>query len=94
METLQKRSLFWDMARVDPRKNEELVIERILAYGDKDDFKWANNFYGKEKIKSRLLESRSLDKKSLSFWCQFFNVDKTKCTPKLSASRQSAFWKR
>ena len=81
METLQKNSLFWDTVRIDPQKNGKFVIERILTYGDEEDFRWASDFYGAEKIKNVLSLSRTLDKKSLSFWRQYFNVEKTKCIP-------------
>lgn len=74
METLKKRSLFWDVAEINPQKNSRFVIGRILAFGDQDDFKWAEKFYGEEKIKQEVLNSRSLDRKSLSFWRQFFNL--------------------
>ncbi len=77
METLQKTSLFWDVAGLDPRQNERFIIERILAFGDEEDFHWAEDFYGAEKIKKALLRSRTLDKKSLSFWRYYFNIEKS-----------------
>ena len=73
---LKKNYLFWDAAVVDPQKNWQFVIERILLYGDKDDFCWANDFYGEEKLKHIFLRSRTLDKKSVSFWRQYFGVEK------------------
>lgn len=76
METLKKKSLFWDTAEIDPQKNSRFVIGRILAFGDREDFKWAEKFYGEEKIKQEVLNNRSLDKKSLFFWRQFFNLKK------------------
>lgn len=79
METLQKKYLFWDVVGINPQKHEKFILERILRFGDKDDFKWAKNFYGEKKIKKYLLESKTLDKRSLSFWCQYFNIDKEKC---------------
>lgn len=93
METLKNPSLFWDVRDVDPRKSEKFVIERILAYGDEKDFSWAKEFYGRDKIFKNFLKIRSLDKKSRSFWHQYFNLE-SKCIPKRSAPEQSAFWKR
>lgn len=67
MKTLRKTSLFWDVKNLDPRRHARFIIERILAFGDKDDFDWAVDFYGKEKIKKCFLKNKILDKKSLSF---------------------------
>lgn len=78
MESIfNKNYLFWDVVDVNPIENQQFIIERILLYGDKDDFCWANNFYGEEKLKQTFLRSRTLDKKSLSFWQQYFNIEKS-----------------
>lgn len=94
MQTLAKRSLFWDVSEIDPQKNEKFIVERILRFGDEEDFHWAIKSYGKDKIKENLLKSKTLDNKSLSFWCQYFNIDKNKCLKNQSAKKQSWFWKR
>ncbi len=94
METLQKVSLFWDVRDLDPRKHAQFIIERILAYGDESDFNWAIDFYGKEKVKDYFLKSKTLDRKSLSFWCQYFNLNKKKCIQKQLTQKQSVFLKR
>jgi len=94
MQTLAKKSLFWDVAQVDPRKNERFIIERILKYGDEADFRWAKKSYGDMMIKEVLLKSQKLDTKSLSFWCQYFNLDKNTCLTNQSAKKQSWFSKR
>ncbi|PIT94984.1 hypothetical protein COT96_02225 [Candidatus Falkowbacteria bacterium CG10_big_fil_rev_8_21_14_0_10_38_22] len=87
MQTLTKRSLFWDVAKVDIQKNVRFIIERILNYGDEADFRWARKTYSDKKIKETLLKSRALDKKSFSFWCQYFNFDQNKCLKNQSAKK-------
>lgn len=94
MQTLTKKSLFWDVAKVDPRKNEKFIIERILNYGDEEDFRWARESYGDKRVKATVLKSRALDNKSLSFWCQYFNLDQNKCLKNQSTKKQGLFWKR
>ncbi len=94
METLQKISLFWDVKDVDPRKNERFVMGRILAYGDEADLEWALSFYGAKKLRDNLLKIRSLDKKSLSFWCQYFKINPSICVQNQSVKKQNAFWGR
>ena len=94
METLKKKSMFWDVNAVDAEKNEKFIISRILDFGDIDDFRWAMSAYGLEKIKKGVLESRTLGRKSLSFWCQYFYLDPSQCINKLLGKTQSAFWRR
>jgi hypothetical protein len=70
----KKKYLFWDVSKIDPYKNAEFIIQRILQFGDIDDLRWALNFYGEEKIKEIFLKvKRKLDKKSLNFWKLYFN---------------------
>jgi hypothetical protein len=94
MKTLEKKSLFWDVKTPDPKTNSRFIIERILNFGDEEDFRWAVKFYTKEKIAQELLKIRTLNKKSLLFWCLYFNVNKEKCLNQQSTREQNAFWKR
>ncbi|MDO8474132.1 MAG: hypothetical protein Q7S62_01085 [bacterium] len=94
METLKKKSMFWDVDAIDTKKNEQFIIGRILDFGDADDLEWAMSIYGPEKVKKGVLESKTLSRKSLSFWCQYFYLDPSQCISKLLGKTQSAFWKR
>ena len=91
MDIFKKRSLFWDTNELDPQKNAQFIIERILNFGDEKDFFLALDFYGEDKLREATRNSRSISRKSLFFWCQFFNLDKEKCLSKLSTLKQSAF---
>lgn len=96
METLQKRTLFWDVDResIDPERNKRFIIERILARGDVDDFRFAESTYGDDAIRETLLKAKTIDRKSLSFWCFYFNIDKQRCIEKPSLLKRAAFWKK
>ena len=94
METLKKRSLFWDIDKLDSKKNQKFIIERILNFGDEEDFRWAMKSYGSDAIKESLSQSKTLDKKSLFFWYQYFNLNQNKCSEKQSTKKRSWFWKR
>lgn len=94
METIKKLSLFWDVESVDPQKNKQFIIERILNFGDEKDFRWAVGVYGEKDLKEAIMRNQTIAKKSLSFWCQIFNINKEKCLTKQSMRRQSAFWKK
>jgi len=74
MQTLQKRSLFWDVKDVDPQMHARFVIERIFNSGDVEDVFWAMKYYGKERIIENLSKSKGLDERSKNFWNIYFNT--------------------
>lgn len=94
MKVLEKKSLFWDVDSLDPTKDGDFIITRILNFGDTDDFTWALDFYGKKKITEVLRRGARLNKRSLSFWCRFFDIDPSTCTNRRSANQPSAFSQR
>ena len=71
-------AIFWDTryADIDWVKNAAYVIDRVLHYGTWKDWKCILNFYGKEKIKTVVLNLRYMDKRVLSYCSVFFNVPK------------------
>lgn len=96
METLQKRSLFWDVdpKMMNPERHRRFIVERILVRGDVEDVRWAQKFYGSDALKEILLEAKTIDPKSLSFWCSYFNLDTQRCIRKPSLLKRAAFWKK
>ncbi|MDD5071712.1 MAG: hypothetical protein PHQ42_03180 [Patescibacteria group bacterium] len=94
MQTLTKKSLFWDVAEIDPQKNRKFIIERILNFGDEADFRWIIKSYGEDEIKKIILKTRALDNKSLFFWRQYFNLNQNRCLKNRLTKKQGWFWKR
>ena len=97
MSPLTKKSLFWDtdVKNIDPVKNKGYVIERILRFGDFDDYYWMRDKYSTEEIKNVILKERSdLDPKSVNFWCRNFGLKESICAQKLLAKTQELFWQR
>jgi len=97
MSPLAKKSLFWDtdIDKIDPVKHKGYIIERILRFGDFDDYHWLQNEYSTKDIKNVLLKEKSdLDPKSINFWCRSFGVKESICTQKLLAKTQELFWTR
>ena len=94
MDTLQKTTLFWDvdLKELNLEKNEKFVVERILAFGDTDDVRWASEQYGKDKLRQYARVSNKLNSKSQFFWCQYFNLPQTECKKKQSQKKLSPFW--
>jgi len=79
MLDLPKR-LFWDtnMENLDWDTHARFVIERVVQYGYISDWIAIKRHYGLKKIKTELLQSRYLDKKTLNFFSLYFNIPKTK----------------
>lgn len=97
MQTLSKQILFWDVDRgaMDPEKHKRFIIERVLAYGDTDDFQWAKSRYGSDALKEVLMNAKTLDAKSLSFWTAYFSLSPNDvCISKPSFLKRAAFWRR
>jgi GH35 family endo-1,4-beta-xylanase len=96
MQTLEKTSLFWDVARseLDKEKHRRFIIERILARGDLDDLTWAKASYGEDALKQVFISAKSLDKRSVVFFAHYFNIDPASCTNKHSQQKLEPFWKR
>lgn len=93
METLKKKSLFWDveLGTLSIERDEKFILGRILHFGNEDDIQWAMDAYGLKKIEQAISQAKSLDKKSLSFWCQYFNINSQLCTNRSLEKTQSAF---
>ena len=96
METLRKKALFWDVDTdsINPERNRRFIVERILSRGDTDDVRWAREYYGDDVLRETVSVSKSLDAKSLSFWCSYFDLDISQCIPKPSLLKRAAFWAR
>lgn len=93
MKTLEKPSLFWDVdvQTLDTAKHGRFIIERILSRGDMDDIAWMKGTYDDNTITDVLRASRTIDPRSLNFWCNYFSVSPETCTAKHSRRTPSAF---
>jgi hypothetical protein len=69
METLRKKSLFWDIdaGSLSPEVHWFFIIERILEFGDIDDLRWMKENFTPEQIKDTVKKSRVLTQRSLAF---------------------------
>lgn len=62
-------NLFWDVDRnsIDLTLNAPYVVQRVLEYGQFEDWKLLLEYYGMEKIVSVSKNLRSLDPRALAF---------------------------
>ena len=65
-----RQSLFWDIdvAKLDPDKNPEYVVERILDHGDDEEVRWMWSYYDRNLIKEIAHQSRVLRPETRSLW--------------------------
>lgn len=90
------KNIFWDadIEKIDPKKHQNYIIERILEYGNREQVIWMLNFYDKNKIIEILKSSRQLSEKSANFWANYFNLsyEEIKCLSKPFQETQKAYW--
>lgn len=69
-----RQSLFWDvdLKSIDPKKNAQYIIERILDFGNDKEVKWLFHYYPPKLIKEIIKKSRVLHAKSKSLWHLIF----------------------
>ena len=72
------KALFWDIdvSDLDACKHERFIIPCVFMKGKLDDILQVIRYYGKEKVKDVLVQTRYLDKKTLSFAANLFHVSK------------------
>jgi len=71
------KDLFWDLEMKDLRPSNELVIERILEYGNLGAISWLLDHIRAEEMSRFLLKkgAKRLTPKSYNFWCHYFQLD-------------------
>jgi len=65
-----RQSLFWDTnpKNINPRKNAQYIIERILDFGDDKEVKWLWGYYKKPLLKKVVKKSRCLHPETKKLW--------------------------
>ena len=69
--------------RLDPEREGDLVIERLLAYGNRDEVRWLVRHYGQACIQHWLSETgaRRLPRRRYRLWCILLNVVESQREP-------------
>lgn len=70
--------LFWDVdfTKIDFDLRTRYVIERVVMFGNWQEWEEIKRYYGLEKIKSETMQTRYLDAKTLNFLSLYFQVPK------------------
>ena len=73
-----RQSLFWDadITRLDPEKHAGQIVPRVFMRGTAEEMKAVMNYYGKDRTRDVLTQTRYLDKVTLAFCTTIFEVPK------------------
>jgi hypothetical protein len=66
----------YDFDLLDENMHAPLIIERILAYGNRAEVRWLLELYGREQVKNWVVESgmRKLPWRRYHLWCFVFSL--------------------
>lgn len=76
MQAIQLRqSLFWDTdpKKLDLKKHEKYIIERIMDFGNDEDVRWMKTYYPKQLIAQVCKTSKVLHQSSKNLWTLLTN---------------------
>ena len=61
----------YDLERLDPNEHGDLLIERVLAYGNRRELRWLFHIYGQERVSEwvKRMGARRLPWRRYNLWC-------------------------
>lgn len=70
------KTAFWDvdMQTLDYETNARFVIEKVMNDGLWADIQEVMQYYGRDRVKSEVVQAAYLKKKTLSFCCAIFDL--------------------
>lgn len=71
-------NLFWDadVSTMSMEHSSSYIIQRVLEYGQMNDWRLINQYYGLERIVNECKQMRTLDPVCLSFICTISHTNK------------------
>ena len=69
----------YDFTLLDPDRDAEIIIERVLLSGNRDEVRWLIYQYGHTRVKKWISTSGSirLSRRRYHLWCVLWNVKET-----------------
>lgn len=66
----------YDLERLDPFRHAELIIERVLAYGDRRELRWLFRRYGRQRVTDwvQRMGVRRLPWRRYNLWCVLLDL--------------------
>ena len=70
--------LLWDVKiqNLSMVKDADFIIERVLEYGDQQEFSWLEANFEREQIINKLISSVNLSAKSANFYAFIYQIPK------------------
>ncbi|MEX2483826.1 MAG: hypothetical protein WED10_04685 [Brumimicrobium sp.] len=86
--------LFWDTDKSSLLNNssEIFVLERVMEYGNIDDWRAINSFYKRKKLKKLVVQLKNISDKSFAFLSNYFDIPKEKFACYTKNQSQRNFW--
>lgn len=72
------KPIFWDtdIDSLDKEKHKKYIIERILEFGDENEYRWMFKNYTDEEIIDVVKKSRRISRKTATMIANFYNIPK------------------
>jgi hypothetical protein len=69
----------YDFTQFDPDQHADLVLERVLAYGNREELRWLFQRYGRTRIVEWVIRlgARRLPWRRHNLWCVLLNLPPT-----------------
>lgn len=85
-----RKEIFWDIEDPDIEKNKQLIVDRVLQYGNLDELRYIFSNYGKDQITDIVKKISYLDPKTLSFVINYLQIKKQdlKCFTRKQSTSQ------
>ena len=86
--------LFWDtdVRNLDYEKHARYVMEKVIMLGTLEEWRQLQEYYGNDRIREEMKQSRVLDPRSLSFLSCIFDIPKTQFRCFTQIQSQSGHW--
>lgn len=86
--------LFWDvdLNNFDLNLNKKHLTYKVVEFGQLSDWQNLLTIYGKEEVKSIVLELRSLDPVTLSFLANYFHLEEKDFRCYTEIQSKKSFW--
>jgi hypothetical protein len=74
--TLRPSFQEYDFDQLDPVQHAELIIERTLAYGNRQELRWLFAYYGRPRLVKwvRQFGGHRLPRRRYNLWCVLLNL--------------------
>jgi len=97
MKTKINPSIFWDtdIKNIDLQKHSRYIVEKVVKWGNFNDWQELKKLYSKVKIISEIKQISTLSDKDKNFFHLIYNIPLNQlCTKKQLAKKLSPFYNR